>query len=152
MGFFRGLGKVAGALVDVRVDRWVSFSYVRKSFSGIKDATSGLFTIKQATKPETFEEALLRLKLTETDIAERQKEFLRLALLFSVLSFGLLLYALYWAMHLAISATLISFCLCAFCLSQGFRFHFWHFQVKHRKLGCTVEEWFNSRITEPPPQ
>ena len=152
MGFFRGLGKVAGALVDVRVDKWVSFSYVKNSFFNIKNVATDVFTVQKPARTETFDEAMIRMSLTEEDLALRRKEFLSIALLFVALSLGLLIYGLYWAINLVISATLISFCLCAFCLSQAFRFHFWYFQVKNRKLGCTVQEWFNSKIAESPPR
>ena len=152
MGFFRGVGKVAGALVDIRVDKWVSFSYIKDSFLGIKGVATDVFSVKQQKRSETFEQAMARLNLTEEDLVRRKKEFLSLTFLFVALSIGLLGYGIYWAANLVVSATLISFSLCAFCLSQAFRFHFWYFQVKNRKLGCTVQEWFNSKILESPPQ
>lgn len=152
MGFWRGLGKVAGSVVDIRVDKWTSYSYLKDSSKNIKGIATDLFTIKTAARTETFEEAVIRMHLTEDDLVRRKKEFLSIAFLFVFLALGLLFYGLYWAMNLIISATLISFCLCAFCLSQAFRFHFWYFQVKNRKLGCTVQEWFNSKLASSPPQ
>jgi hypothetical protein len=29
------------------------------------------------------------------------------------------------------------------CLAQAFRYHFWLFQLRKGKLGCTLREWFN---------
>ncbi len=144
MGFFKKLGKFASYLVDVRVDKWVNWKYLKESSLGLKGQIDHLFVVKKNTRQETFEEALHRLQLSEHDLTQRKKEFLFLSLFFIVSALGLFIYTLHWAFLHFISATVISFCICAFCLAQAFRFHFWYFQVKERRLGCTVSEWLHA--------
>ena len=55
------------------------------------------------------------------------------------------LWRVFFSLYLLFSGFLLS-CLLAIAvsilsLSQAFRYHFWYFQIKHRKLGCTFEEW-----------
>ena len=146
MGFFRGVKKVAGSLVDVRADHWFSFDYVKNSTLSLKDSLSTIFLPIHPRYSETFEEAIERMHLSEEMVKKRQNEFLLLALFFILLAVALVVYGVYWAAQKGFSATLICFALCGFCLVQAFRFHFWYFQMKHRKLGCTLDEWINSRI------
>lgn len=146
MGFFSGVKKVAGSLVDVRVDRWFSFSYVKDSTLGLKNTLTAVFLPKYPRYSETFDEAVDRLNLNEQTLKKRQREFILLVFFFLFLSLSLIAYAIYWATQKTLSPVLICFALCAFCLAQAFRFHFWYFQMKHRKLGCTLNEWLNSRI------
>jgi intracellular multiplication protein IcmV len=30
--------------------------------------------------------------------------------------------------------------------ANAFRAHFWYFQTKQRKLGCTIQEWLNAGV------
>ena len=87
-----------------------------------------------------------RLELTEADIVDRQREFTRLCYFFIALALLIVIYALYMAFQRNMTTSLISFCLAMYALTQAFRFHFWLFQLRNRKLGCTVKEWMNSEI------
>ena len=143
MGVFK---KVANRLVDIRVDKWMSLSYISETTNRFKGLLTEIVVPKKATYSETFEEAMLRLELTEADIMQRKKEFTRLCYFFVVLAIGVLGYALYLAFTGTMIAALIAFCLSFYAFTQAFRFHFWLFQLKHRKLGCTFKEWLNSTV------
>jgi len=145
MGIFK---KVAGRLVDVRVDKWMSLSYLSETTNRFKGLLTDIVIPKKATYSETFEEAMLRLELTEADIEQRKKEFMRLWYFFVVLALAVLGYALYLAFAGTMIAALIAFCLSFYAFTQAFRFHFWLFQLKNRKLGCTFKEWLNSKVQE----
>jgi len=43
---------------------------------------------------------------------------------------------------------LTSLAITSLCLNNYFRYSFWLFQMKHRKLGCSFKEWFNNKIIE----
>ncbi len=103
---------------------------------------------KKANTVETFEEAMQRLDLTEEDLIERQKEFTRLCYFFLALAMVVVAYALYAAFTGTMMSSLISFCLALYALTQAFRFHFWLFQIKNRKLGCSIKEWMNSELRQ----
>lgn len=146
MGLFTKSKKVAGKIVDVRVDKWVSWDYLSETTNRFKSVLVDIAVPKKATYSETFEEALVRLNLTPEDIAQRKIEFTRLLFFFVGLSLIVILYGLYMAFTGGLVSSLIAFCLSLYCLTQAFRFHFWLFQIKHRKLGCTWQEWFNSSV------
>jgi intracellular multiplication protein IcmV len=143
MGIFR---KVGGRLVDVRVDKWMSWDYLGETADRFKILFLDIVIPKKATSAETFEEAMQRLELSEEDLVERKKEFTRLCYFFVALALVIVLYALYLAFQRNMTPSLIAFCLALYALSQALRFHFWLFQLRNRKLGCTVKEWMNSEI------
>ncbi len=142
MGFFRLIGKVAGRIVDVRVDRWVSLNYVKDSFKQMTGSFRYLFVPAEPLYQETFEEAIIRLALTEQDLKTRLKEFRSLTRFFLSIAGALLCYTLYLVIRLSFFGVLISVCLSLFCVAQAFRFHFWSFQIQQKRLGCSMEEWF----------
>lgn len=147
MGIFK---KVGGRLVDVRVDKWMSWDYLGDTANRFKVLLLDIVIPKKATYSETFEEAMQRLGLTEDDVEQRKKEFVRLIAFFIVLALAIVSYALYLAFQGSLAPSLIAFCLALYSLSQAFRFHFWLFQLRHRKLGCTIKEWMNAKIIQEP--
>ncbi|MGD9592508.1 MAG: type IVB secretion system protein IcmV [Candidatus Berkiella sp.] len=145
MGMFK---KVGGRIVDVRVDRWMSWSYLGETADHFKVIFLDIVIPKKASTVETFEEAMNRLDLTEEDLISRQIEFTRLCYFFLALALVVVCYALYVAFTGSMVASLISFCLALYALTQAFRFHFWLFQIKNRKLGCSIKEWMNSEVIQ----
>lgn len=146
MGIFKSTKKVAGKVVDVRVDKWVSWGYLTETADRFKTILSDIAIPKKATYSETFKDAMQRLDLSEEDLQARKKEFTRLFYFFIGLAITVIIYALYSALKGHLLPSLISFCLSLYCLTQAFRFHFWLFQIKNRKLGCTFKEWLNSTV------
>lgn len=145
-GSIRGTGKVLGRIFDYRVDKWIGFDYLKGTFQKTYTIGKEVFTPEQAARQETFTEAVQRLQLSDKDIKKRSREFTGLMVFYLVLTFAILGYALHMAFQGAVLATLMSFSLSLYAASQCFRYHFWLFQIKHRKLGCSIQEWFNSSI------
>lgn len=152
MGFFGGVKKAAGKVFDVRVDRWMSFESLKENTRSTTSLVRDVFTPEQATHHETFEQAMARLKLTENDLNQRVKEFTRLFIFFTGLGLCIIGYALYMAFTYRYMVSIISLCIASYVFAQAFRFHFWLFQIKNRKLGCTMKEWFHSKIMTPSEQ
>ena len=147
MGLFSGLKKVSGRIVDVRVDKWMSFDSIKDSFEKTSSLISDMITPTKAKRKESFSEALVRLNITEADLEQRKKEFSRLVIVYTTIGLSIVLYGIYMAIQQHFAAGLISICLSIFAFGQAFRFHFWLFQIQHRKLGCSVKEWFNSKLS-----
>ena len=148
MGIFRKSKGVIGTVVDVRVDRWMSLSYLSETTGRFKDLLTSIVSPEKAKYKESFDEAMQRLELTEDDISQRRNEFKRLVLVFILMTCGVLIYCVYLAAIGSIFPAVISLALSIFTLTQAFKYHFWLFQIKHRKLGCTLKEWFNDKIIE----
>lgn len=145
MGIFKSTKKAAGKIIDVRVDKWISWDYLKETTGHFKAILFDIAIPKKATHLESFEEAMSRLGLSEKDLEARKNEFTKLFYFFLVLSLGVFAYALYLSLKGTLVSSLITFCLAFYALTQAFQFHFWLFQIKNRKLGCSVKEWFNSK-------
>lgn len=146
MGLWKSTKNIASKVFDFRVDRWMSLSYVKTVSRQTGSLLKDLVVPKKASRTETFEQAMERLRLTEADIIQRQKEFRQLVCIFFIIACLIILYGLYMITKGYPMVGLISFCIALYALSQAFHFHFWLFQMKHRKLGCTLKEWFHSKI------
>lgn len=121
---------------------WSAFSEVKATTRVLWDIVSSLFVQESTNRVETFSEALKRLQVTDEELQERSNTyflyalgFLALAILGIVLSFYMLIH------HRTFAGFLLGLSGSALFLSQAFRYHFWYFQIKKRKLGCTFEEW-----------
>ncbi|MFU8797226.1 MAG: type IVB secretion system protein IcmV [Gammaproteobacteria bacterium] len=133
------------------IREWMGWNQVSEGGKAIKAMAISLFTAKQPTfKKESFEDALARLQMTEADVLIQIKNFQRLLALFFLGAVSLLGYALYLLfIARSYAAALASFGLTAFLLGQVFRYHFWLFQMKQRKLGCSFKEWAQHLLLGP---
>lgn len=100
-----------------------------------------VFNPTTAGHAETFHQAVQRYKLTEHDLAQISRNYLIFAIFFLLLSVGLLALCLYYLLHFHFLAAIVTVGIMVLMLAQAFKYHFWHFQIKQRKLGCTFEEW-----------
>ena len=153
MGIFRSIGrgilKVGSHMFNVRVDRWASYQYLKGTFQQTSAIVQDTFTPPVAPKTkERFEDVVQRLGLSEQDIHERYRAYIRLFLIYGGLFLAILSYTVYMAFTGHFVSTLMALCLSAWMASFCFRYHYWSFQIKHRKLGCTLKEWFESRIIQ----
>lgn len=121
---------------------WIDFNALRANTRNVWGSLGGLFAPLPTGKTETFAEAMQRLGLKEEDIERTGRNYFIFAALFAAIGACLLVFGFYLLFyHIAIHGWLICMALVAFCFAQAFRFHFWYFQIKYRKLGCTFEEW-----------
>lgn len=108
------------------------------------------FTAEKTEHAETFEEAMVRLNVTEAELQERAQLYRWYTLLFlllGILSLGTGFYYLF-AYH-TFAGWLLATCVALLFGAQAFRYDFWHFQIKQRRLGCTVAEWWSGKVGTP---
>lgn len=124
---------------------WLGYDFVKNQsiylWTVLKSLINALFPQKTTLHPETFEQAMQRLSLTEESLKETERLYLLFAAFFALLGVMVIVVAVLFLLAGHLAATLISFGIVAFLFSQAFRYHFWRFQIKHRKLGCTFQEW-----------
>jgi intracellular multiplication protein IcmV len=124
---------------------WIGIPEIKDSTKTIWQIIRGLVTIPTTSRTETFEEALIRMNLTEQDIKEQSERYFIYAVVFATLVVVTLVFAFYLLLvDWAISGFLIGLAVAALFASQAFRYHFWCFQIQQRKLGCTFQEWKQS--------
>lgn len=128
---------------------WLGYDFVKAQtkylWKNLAFVFGGFFHPEKAEVTETFEEALARMGLTEKSVQENQQIYFNFAIFFLLV--GLVLMGL-WVFYLAekhYSASFISLSLGLVLLAHAFKYHFWYFQIKHRKLGCTFAEWLQGK-------
>lgn len=139
---FRSIGKVFKPLVNFPL--WLGWKQISSSTKDIKETAEFIFNKSdpKEKKKETFEQAVYRLRLDEKDIHRRAMNFLRLAIFYLVFSFVLFIYAIYLFLETShLLAVAMTFALSIVLLAYAYREHFWYFQLKKRKFGCTLKEW-----------
>jgi intracellular multiplication protein IcmV len=127
---------------------WLGYDTLKEStqgFIGIVRGVLGRRTFEPGEK-ETFSEAAARFNLTEKDIKDLQLTYFSYALLFFLIALLIFAYCIWLLIHWHINAFILALALVAMMLSQAFRFHFWYFQIKHRKLGATLNEWLKGKL------
>lgn len=128
------------------VKEWSDWARIKSGGTYIKDATQKLFVLKPARPVESFEEAQMRLKLTDEAIASRCRSLFRLSMMMLCLSIILFFYALYHFIYGTIHAGILTVALSSLSAAMAFRYHFWYFQIKTRKLGSTFREWYRQGL------
>lgn len=127
---------------------WVDYDGVKRSFSLTWAIVGGLFAppvVKEEGK-ETFEEAIARFGLTEAEIQEKANNYLMFSLIFVACGSVALLFSFYLLFYIGtFLGFILGFAVVLLFSAQAFRYHFWYFQIKCRKLGCTFEEWWQGK-------
>lgn len=144
MRFFSGIKKIIKPLVDV--PKWVGYRQLVKTHRSLFSFAKKFFIPEQASTQESFQAALDRLKLNEADLTQRMKEFTRLMWIW----ISLFLISIAYSIHLLLENSLRGFFPClgvsVIILTQIFRYHFWIFQIKQRRLGCGFRDWLTAQF------
>lgn len=120
-------------------------AYNKDMFDLLKDA----FKPVRALRSESFEQALKRLKLSEEDLKKITSNFIMNKFIFYTLSiFSFFLGFYYLFQYRTIAGWFLWLSVMAIFLSQAFRFSFYEFQIKQRKLGCTFNEWWHGKTED----
>lgn len=133
----------------VNVFGWLGLGNLTQNAKDIKEMGSDFFKVDHETHKEDFDHAVARLKLNEKLLQQKEQSFLRLCMIFIGLALVILLYSIYLAWMGWFFSFLIALIVSGIAFAYAFRFHFWWFQVKHHKLGCTFKEWSESEILGP---
>lgn len=95
-----------------------------------------------------LDDVMQEMGLTEEDVAKKSITFKRMYRLMLVAALFFYVYSLYQLIYGGFLSVMVA-CVIAFvCLTLAFRYHFWYFQIKKRKLGCTIREWFRESFME----
>lgn len=128
------------------VKRWSDWdrmkSFTQYLFKGIKR----IFIPNSAEGVESFDAVKVKMNLSDADLLARQNALLRLSYFMvgiAVLIFG---YSIYHLVYGHIAAFFLSFVISLIALALAFRYHYWHFLIKEKKLQCTINEWFRQGI------
>lgn len=143
MGFFSRVKNAGGYIVNLKITKWAGLDQIKDSTKGVVNLGQKLFISEQANYTETFEEALQRLNITEEQLNARKKEFTRLMIIYLIISLIIFSYSIYVvAVYKNFMGFMMGFAITLYSLTYVFKYHFWIYQIKNKKLGCTLREWF----------
>lgn len=124
------------------VRRWSDYDRMKSFTVYLGEGFRRMFVPQTATTGESFQAAISKYNLTEKDLIAKQKSLYFLSMLMCLAAALLFGYAIYQLIYGSVAAVIISLVVCLIALVLAFRYHFWYFQIKVRKLGCTFDEWF----------
>ena len=134
------VGRVFKGIFNVRL--WIDWdrtkAYLLYIFFGIKK----YFVPQTSTSEESFLAAKKKLEISDEMLLKQQNSLLRLSLLMLGFAVLMLIYVVYQLIQHSFFGVVVSLIVMCLALVFAFRYHFWYFQVKTRKLGCTLTEWF----------
>ena len=139
--------KIATTIARIfNFSRWFDWERTKSSTLYLTDGIKKFLIPQKHTATESFKAAQKRLELTDSDIIKRQEGLLRLCILMLLFSFSMFFYTIYLLYYFQIKAFIVSFVVMMLGLTLAFRYHFWYFQMKTRKLGCSFKEWYQQAL------
>ncbi|OGT45791.1 MAG: hypothetical protein A3E82_07130 [Gammaproteobacteria bacterium RIFCSPHIGHO2_12_FULL_38_11] len=130
---------------NANVKGWSSWGAVKDNAKTIGGILKDVKT--EAEKPivkTTFAEAIKKYGLSESDLNARMKSYFRVAVFCAVLGLVAFCWTLFLLFKLMFLSSLMALGLSTLMLAYAFREHFYYFQIKQKKLDCTVHEWVSS--------
>ena len=125
---------------------WADWDRMKAYTLYLGTAIKNLFVPQNNEASESFEEAQKRMHISDSAMLVKQKSLFRLSLLMLVIAMLLFAYALYHLILGNFLAFILSLVVMMIAGVLAFRYHFWYFQIKERKLGCTISEWFHQGL------
>lgn len=134
---------------NTNVKGWTGWDVVKNNANVIKNFADDLKAPETRVPPVqiTFEEAMKKYGLTESDVQRSMRNHFITACVCLVLCLA----AFLWTFHLLwkgmILSGLVSLSLSALMGAYGFSEHFYYFQMKRRKLNVTLSEWASNFLS-----
>lgn len=122
---------------------WMNVKGLRESGDTIFKTFKSLQEANLSDRQETYEEAVSRLRLTEKDLLERMRQCLISAWIYFSVALLLFLYGFYLLIYVSFSGFVIAWVLTALAGVYAYRDAFWYYQMKVKKLGCSLLEFVN---------
>lgn len=131
---------IVKSIINIRY--WIDFERMKVFTLYLVNGFKKMFIPQQQAKAESFESVLKRLNISETALKKKQSALYRLSWLMCTAAFLIFSYAVYQMFYGSFKAAIVSIVVTVIALVLAFRYHFWYFQIKERKLGCSIKEWY----------
>lgn len=129
----------------INLSAWLDYPALAAYTRTIADVLRAQFTLPKAQREETFEQALARQRIPESDVNAIAKTYRQFALFFLALGCLAFLYGFFILFrYYTFTGWLLAMSVTAIFFSQAFRFDFWSLQMRKRKLGLSFADWQES--------
>ncbi len=145
MGFWKGVKKAGGFVFNFKVSQWLDYETIKGGLAYFVSLARSIYSRKPGTGfDETYEMAKERLNLTDAEIELQAKNYLLISWVYLIASLGLLGYTAYLLYHRHFLSGSLTACITLYAITFCIRNHFWHYQLKQKRLGCSLVEWFSA--------
>lgn len=125
---------------------WSSYDMMVDIWQYLVDSVTRFFLPKPRESYQKLEDVMIKFSLSEKDIQLRRRVFFRMSILLFVLAMLIFTYTVYHLLYQKYLAVIVGFVVTLLAMAFAFRYHFWYFQLKKGKLGCTFKEWFRQGL------
>lgn len=129
---------------NLNVKGWASWDSIKKGGQVVGELVKDFKVPTNGIVKRNFADAVREYGLSEHDIELRMRSSLRVSIFCAVLGLA----AFCWMILLLIKAmflsSIVALALAVLMFAYGFREHFHYFEMKQKRLDCTVKEWFLS--------
>jgi intracellular multiplication protein IcmV len=132
----------------VDVPSWLGIKTLKLHTKGLYNWVKPVLFPRRASEKPDFDEAMQRQGVTNDELKRISHYYYINALIFLGLGFLCIIYSMYLLFNGAFFVSILAILLSMIIFMRAFGFHFFYFEIKHRKLGCTFREWLNGRIKE----
>ena len=134
-----------------KVRFWTDYDRNKGFVDYLRNVVEKLIRPNESDEVETYAQAVARLNLSDEALLVQQKSLFRLSIFMVCLGLGFFGYALFELFMGTWLAMLITLIVVAFAFALAFRYHFLYFQMKEKKLGCTLSEWLHQGLLKEKP-
>lgn len=137
-------GRVIARIINIPM--WIDWERMKSISWYLWSGFKKFFVPQKNISKESFKEIQHRLHLNDSDLMARQIGLLRLSKLMlcgAILLFG---YTIYLFADGGWRGGVVGLIVTAIAIVLAFRYHFWYFLIKERKLGCTFQEWYKQGL------
>lgn len=129
---------------------WADWSRFRNTSNYFLTIFRRIFLIRpiDASQIKSFDDVMTGLGLTEETLKKQEKGLRNQWILMLFLAASFYIYAMYQLLYGGFLSVVLSLIVMFVALALAFRYHFWCFQIRRRKLGCSLTEWFNATFVK----
>ncbi|PWY54688.1 type IV secretion protein IcmV [Legionella qingyii] len=138
------IGNLLRRIINVR--RWFDWDRMKAFTLYLVNGFRRLFVPQKKGEAESFNDAVKLLNLTDESLLIKQKSLFRLSIIMLLTALLILGYAGFQLFYGSIKSFFVSLIVTLIALVLAFRYHFWYYQIKNRKLGCTFNEWYRKGL------
>ncbi len=139
-----GIIKSGARIITSPFRKWMGTENLSRDARNIRGFAKDFIHAPQThqAKKESFEHSMKRLNLTEADVQRRIKETWISSWVYFLFFAGLLFYTFVLIFRINYLGILMSSVMTILAGVLAMRESFWYMQMKERKLGCTLKQWF----------
>lgn len=121
---------------------WLGVDYLANQTELLVNLLKAGFSPPGQGTSETFQEAIQRYHLTEEDIKKLKFNYFIYSIVFLIFAGLTVVFSFYLLIsYSTFAGFVLGLATSALLVTMAFWYHFWYFQIEHRKLGCSFSEW-----------